>query len=155
MNYFRNKIVRIGSYGDPSAVDNKVWEVVASYAKGKVGYTHQHFKAFTDKDLKNYCMASCDTEKEALNAQRRGWRTFRIRMENEKLLPNEIVCPASLEGGNRTTCEKCGLCSGIKENDSRKNIAIIVHGREWRCQRFVNIMKRRKNKKSYADLITG
>jgi len=155
LNFFRNKIVRIGSYGDPAAVDCNVWEVIASYAKGTVGYTHQHSKAFTDKNLKHYCMASCDTESEAIRAQAKGWRTFRVRLPNEKLLENEIICPASEEGGMKMTCSKCGLCSGIKENkDSRKNIAIIVHGRSWRCQRFCDIMKRRKNKKSYKDLIT-
>jgi len=154
INHFRNKIVRIGSYGDPSAVPVNVWEMVSTYAKGFVGYTHQWHRAFIDEDLKHYCMASCDTEKEMLRAQAKGWRTFRVRLENETLFSNEIQCPASLEAGQKMTCEQCGLCSGIKANkDSRKSIAIVVHGRKWRCQRFAKIMQRRKNKKSYRDLI--
>ena len=75
MHFFRDKIVRIGSYGDPSSCPTNVWEIIASYAKGVVGYTHQHSKAFTDKNLKHYCMASCDTKSEALRAQAKGWRT--------------------------------------------------------------------------------
>ena len=154
MHCFRDKIVRIGSYGDPSAVPTEVWKIITAKAKGFVGYTHQWTRAFIDPNLKHYCMASCDTESEARRASLMGWRTFRVRLKTEKVLPNEAICPASIEAGQKTTCEKCGLCSGIKDNkDSRKSIAIIVHGRDWKCQRFANIMRRRKNKKSYKDLL--
>jgi len=151
---FTGKVVRLGSYGEPSAVPVSVWKTITKHAKGFVGYTHQWDRAFIDTDLKHYCMASCDTAKEALRAQAKGWRTFRVRLENEEVMSNEIMCPASKEAGQKMTCDQCGLCSGIKVNkDSRKSIAIIIHGRDWKCKRFAKIMQRRKNKKSYRDLI--
>jgi hypothetical protein len=51
-----------------------------------------------------------------------------VRGEHGALLPREIPCPASEESGKRTTCAQCRLCSGARDNDVRKDIAIIVHG---------------------------
>lgn len=150
---FRDKIVRIGSYGDPLAVPSNVWKTILSNAAGCSGYTHQ-WRNCKDDSYKRFCMASCDTFKEKLLAQKMGWRTFRIRREDEEISKDEIVCPASQEGGQITTCKKCGLCSGKKETkDSRKNIAIIIHGRSWKIKRFEKIMSLRKAKKKYTHLL--
>lgn len=151
LNLFRDRVVRIGSYGDPASVDNSVWETIAQYTKGWTGYSHQWERSFTNQELKKFCMASVDTIEEAKRAQKKGWRTFRIRAENEELMNNEIACPASEESGRKTTCEKCQMCSGTSRN--AKNVSIIIHGRTWRIKRFTAIMKRRKQKKEYRSLI--
>lgn len=58
-----------------------------------------------------------------------GFRTFRVIQEDDPLDSDEIMCPASAEMGKRTTCDRCGLCSGHADGtDTRKNIAIIDHG---------------------------
>ena len=152
LNLFRDRIIRIGSYGEPCAVPYEVWETIIKLAKGWTSYTHAWEKSYTDKRLKNICMASVDTEEEYLRAKKAGWRTFRVRSKNEALFSGEIICPASEESGRKTTCEKCRMCSGTSFG-GKKDICIIIHGRKWKCQRFLEIMKRRKNKKSYKDLI--
>ena len=152
LNLFRNRVVRIGSYGDPSAVDVNVWISLMEYTKSFVGYTHQFERSFCNPCLKHFCMASVDTKEEALRARKLGWRTFRVRTENEDLMDNEIACPASEESGRKTTCEKCQMCSGGLQG-TKKNVSIIVHGREWKTKRFVEIMKRKKQKREYRSLI--
>ena len=39
---------------------------------------------------------------------------------------NEVTCPASEEGGRKTTCEKCALCAGAGK--VAKSIIIRPHG---------------------------
>ena len=48
-------------------------------------------------------MASADTEAEAKEAWAKGWRTFRVRKGSQDALikGQEIICPASDEGGKR------------------------------------------------------
>jgi len=70
-------------------------------------------------------MASVDTAVEAIEAQKMGWRTFRVHDEAAPIMPNEIMCPASKEAGFRTKCAQCGLCAGTTRK--AKNIAIIAH----------------------------
>jgi len=70
-------------------------------------------------------MASVDTAVEAIEAQKMGWRTFRVRDEADPIMPNEIMCPASKEAGFRTKCAQCVLCAGTTRK--AKNIAIIAH----------------------------
>ena len=140
LNAFRDKIVRLGSYGDPSAVPIEVWNTIAFYAKKVIGYTHQWNKSFTEKDLQKYCMASVDNLSEFRLAKSLGWRTFRVRTSGAKLNKNEISCPASKESGNKTICEKCTCCSGISSK-FKKDISIIVHGRRWVAGKFARRSK--------------
>jgi hypothetical protein len=105
----RGRAVRLGAYGDPAMVPANVWDSLVSRASGYTGYTHQWRTAITHRHL---CMASVDSPEEHAEAQAQGWRTFRVRKESEEILPGETVCPASAEGGNRTTCDRCRLCSG-------------------------------------------
>ena len=107
----RGRAVRLGAYGDPAMVPASVWDSLVSRASGYTGYTHQWRTASSHRHL---CMASVDSPAEHLEAQAQGWRTFRVRKESEEILPGEAVCPASAEGGNRTTCDRCRLCSGAK-----------------------------------------
>ena len=125
-NLCKDKVARLGSYGDPAAIDPEVWETILADSKTNTGYTHQ-WK--TNPALSSVTMASVDSPKEQQQAQDLGFRTFRVRTETEPLLPGEITCPASIEAGQRTTCLKGGLCDGKHgPNDRRKNISIIAHG---------------------------
>jgi hypothetical protein len=118
--------VRLGSYGDPAAVPLWVWEALVSRARKRTGYTHQWRGAATDPGLRRLVMASCDKPADREAATAAGWRTFRVRAEEQPLLPGEITCPASKEAGKRTTCAACGLCGGAETR--AKDIAIIAHG---------------------------
>jgi len=119
----RNRPIRLGAYGDPSAVPLRVWRALCGH--GHTAYTHGWR---TRPALATLAMASVDTPAEATEAQAKGWRTFRVRTSAaDPLLPSEIVCPASTEGGKRTTCTACQLCDGAHEDDQRRSIAIINH----------------------------
>jgi len=154
--YFKGKNVRIGSYGDPASIPYEVWENLCSIVKSYTSYSHQWSNC--DQRLKTICMASVDSiknfDKEYRKAQSMGWRTFRVRESADNPLTyNEFVCPASKEGGQKTTCEKCGLCSGLS-SPITKSIAIILHGDSeatgnFKYKRFIKVMKLRKNKKAW------
>ena len=91
------------------------------------GYSHQ-WMYDAAQHLRNKCMASCHTPEEVERANKRGWRSFRTSSNIEDKLPSEILCPASKEAGQRTTCMRCKLCDGSKgERDKRKNIFIVMH----------------------------
>ena len=72
-------------------------------------------------------MASVETEDEARLAVACGWRYFRVKRASDRPLPNEHTCPASAEGGHRTTCERCGLCNGTRKPRA-PNVVINAHG---------------------------
>ncbi len=156
IEHFRNKYIRIGSYGDPAAVPYEIWENICSVAKGFTGYTHQWKTC--DQRLKNLCMASVDTIKgymvEYHEASKLGWRTFRIRESEENtLMENEFVCPASKEGGAKTNCNKCRMCAGNSVNTISCPV-IMLHADSdemgnWRHKRYMATMKKRKWKKAW------
>jgi hypothetical protein len=122
--------VRLGTYGDPAAVPIHVWRTLTRHAKNWTGYTHQ-WRENGMEDYKEFCMASCDSEQDRLDAKRVGWRTFRVRSVKEltdgsaNTMPGEIRCPASAEAGKVTTCDRCGLCAGTTKK--AKDIVIINH----------------------------
>lgn len=124
-NYFVNRCIRVGSYGDPSAVPSFVWKELLKNNKKHTGYTHAWKD--NDPDLKEICMASVDTYKEMQEAKKLGWRTFRTRLETDKVDKSEYICPASKEAGHKTTCERCGGCSGLRTKQ-KKTPVIIIHG---------------------------
>ena len=128
------RVLRLGSYGDPAAVPSWVWRALVHKANGWTGYTHQWR---IRQSLHDLCMASVDNEEEYQQAKASGWRTFRVRTEDETLMQREIACPASDEAGNKTTCERCRLCAGTAK--PAKDIAIIVHG--TKAKRFIELRK--------------
>ena len=93
-------------------------------APGWTGYTHQWRDPWAQW-CKTVFMASVGSATEATEAQDLGWRTFRTRQWTEAILGGEITCPASKEGGMKSTCAKCRLCSG--SSLPVKNITIIEH----------------------------
>ncbi len=125
----RGQMVRLGSYGDPSAVPQSVWDALLLESIGHTGYTHQH-NANTDYSRLMY---SADSAIEATKAHSEGKRTFRVipvatwnEQGKQSLLQSEILCPASNEAGNKALCIDCGLCKGSSVR--AKSIAIVAHG---------------------------
>lgn len=120
----RDHLLRIGAYGDPAAVPVAFWRNLIRRVKGWTAYTH-HWRT-CDQTLREIAMASVEDERGAVEAQVKGWRTYRVRSE-DSTLHNETPCPASDEMGHRSTCAQCLLCDGTYENDSRRSISIIIH----------------------------
>lgn len=130
---FADRMVRIGSYGDPAAVPTSVWHAYAEGAKGVTGYTHQWRTA--DPELARLCMASCDKPSDREGAKAKGYRTFRILLETEERERGEISCPASKEAGHKLTCEQCGSCDGQRKA-RRGDVAIVAHGSIGKVRKF-------------------
>jgi len=118
LKILRARIVRIGSYGDPAAVPIKVWRSVAG--KSRTGYTHGWRRK---KSLQSLAMASVENIEGAIEAQKKGWRTFRVLKPGEEKLSTEILCPAVSKG---ISCDKCKLCKG--NTTKAKSVAIPAHG---------------------------
>lgn len=135
LNFEASKILfglglRYGSYGDPVAIPMKYWACLSRYCTGKAepGYTHQwRNKKFSRWSKK--LMASTHGIVENNLAHSMGWRTFRTISNVTECADNEIICPASAEGGFRATCETCGACNGRRSlEDIRQSVAIVAHG---------------------------
>jgi hypothetical protein len=137
MEASRNRMVRLGTYGDPAAAPYEVWEMLLSYAAGWTGYTHQWHRAGVDTRIMQLCMASVDSDYEHFYAQALGYRTFRVRLADQPLLAKEFACPASEEGGKRKLCTECKACDGGIDT-AKASPAIIVHG--TLKSRFIPIM---------------
>ena len=121
------RYVRLGAYGDPAMIRARVWRSILALAAGHTGYSHQ-WAADWAQDIASLCMASVDSAGELLAARAAGWRTFRIRLESDPVLPGEFMCPASDEAGKKLQCIACGACDGAGDNYRRASPAIIVHG---------------------------
>lgn len=149
LSYFKDRAIRIGSYGDPAAVPVEVWKQLLSVCSVHTGYTHQWKKC--DNELKQICMASVDTKKEYITANHHGWRTFRTRLDTDEVFENEFVCPASKEGGRKTTCNNCKACNGI--NKMSKTPVIVAHGPTWKTSYYRRCIIPYRNKKRYKGLV--
>jgi len=115
------RVVRLGTYGDPSAVPEYVWTDLLRDAASWTAYTHD---SGWRPDL---AMQSADSHAEAKAHWAKGNRTFRVLQRLEDLdKDNEVLCPASKEAGKRTTCAACKLCGGTS-TASPKSIAIPMH----------------------------
>jgi hypothetical protein len=115
----RNRFIRVGTYGDPGAVPNYVWDELLSEATTWTAYTHR----------KNWrpdiAMQSADNYLQATMQWKQGNRTFRVIADLGELdKKKEALCPASKEAGRRVQCTACKLCKG---NSLAKSIAIVEH----------------------------
>lgn len=126
-----NRMIRLGTYGDPAAVPSNIWDLLLKEARGHTGYTHQH----NAKQAPDYSrmMYSADTVQDAQKAHSKGYRTFRVVSVRDwqdngskALLNNEILCPTSKENDKGVTCLECKLCTGSQSK--AKSIAIVAHG---------------------------
>ena len=115
-----DRYVRFGTYGEPVLHGWNLVSSMAEVAKSWTGYTHQwrrypHFKEFF--------MASTHTPHMEGTAKGEGWRSFVSLSSPNKSFVN---CPASKEAGFKTSCDKCGLCSG-QTGKGKKSIYILEH----------------------------
>lgn len=120
--------VRMGAYGDPSAIPEQSWYNLLANTAGWTGYTHQWRNA-RFAWLRDYCQASCDNAADVRDAKADGWRVFAIvpRDTSRRAYQSETGtlfhdCPA-VTGRKSTTCNACGLCNG-----RRADIIIDAHG---------------------------
>jgi hypothetical protein len=122
----RDRMVRLGTYGDPAAVPAYVWQSLLADAAGHTGYTHQ-WRVIDAATWSPLVMASADTAQDARDAWARGYRTFRVSMAAAKVDVREVLCPASKEAGAKVTCAQCKACSGT--SSARKgSVYIPLHG---------------------------
>jgi hypothetical protein len=114
--------VRLGTYGDPCAIDNDIWKALTSKALYSTAYTHAAINPMPES-----IMTSTDNLKQSIDAWGRNERTFRVISSIDQLYKRrEVLCPASEEMGKRATCASCKLCGGSSIN--AKSIAIVAHG---------------------------
>ena len=146
--------LRYGSYGDPVAIPFKAWDALAKLCTGKAepGYTHQ----WKNKKFSNWSkrvMASTHSAGENAVAQAAGWRTFRTIADISQKADNEIICPASAEGGYTATCETCGACNGRRDmNDKRHSVAIVGHGGDGKLDLVRGVIEKSESKFSLPVL---
>ena len=115
----RGRFVRVGTYGDPAAIPQGVWDELLSEASTWTAYSHQ---SGWRPDI---AMQSADDYHSAVMHWKEGRRTFRVIAELGHLDPtNEALCPASKEAGARVQCTACKLCKG---SSLAKSIAIVEH----------------------------
>lgn len=117
--------LRIGAYGDPVAVPLEIWTPMLLAAGGWTAYSHA-WKQPIAQPYRAFCMASVDSEGERGEALALGWRTFRVRATTDTPIVDEVVCPASEEGGHRAVCADCSLCRGLAR--PAKDVVIVAHG---------------------------
>ncbi len=146
----RRPLLRLSAYGDTAALPSHIVStLVAAAQRAGLRITAYTRGWRTSPHLRTTHMASVATTAERDEAIALGWRTYRTRAwsrsattgawEPEPLAPGEIACPATLEGGRRTTCDRCGLCDGQGKAPNRATIAAIDHGpgRAHRLQAWV------------------
>ncbi len=118
----KGRMVRLGTFGDPAAVPNYIWESLLSESVGHTAYTHGSVNPMPES-----IMTSADSPVQAREAWERGERTFRVISSLDSVIKGkEILCPASEEAGRKVTCISCKLCAGAKVKG--KSIAIVAHG---------------------------
>ena len=132
------KKLRFGAYGDPAALPLWVVRYLETIFDGHTGYTHQW--ETTNQAFQAFTMASVESHEGRRAAKAAGWRTFRVTQSVTDVLPGEIICPATPEGGSKTLCENCMLCSGSNRNtEGVKDIVAIAHGGKATTDRLIQI----------------
>jgi hypothetical protein len=117
--------LRLGTYGDPGACPVSVWQQINRYTSGHIGYSHLwQSVGFDHSAWASLVMASVDSTDEAVLANLHGMRTFRVSIGLDKQV-GELICPASAEGGKKTQCADCMLCSGTSK--VAKDVVIADH----------------------------
>ena len=136
--YLTGLKLRIGTYGDGAAAPIDVWQQLTQFTADHVGYSHQWLNpSFDHEAWGKLVMASADTIDEAAQANLYGMRVFRVSIGADKQ-NGEVSCPASAEGGKKTTCENCMLCAGTSK--AAKDIVIADHALGYK-RRVISIAK--------------
>lgn len=121
LSFLKNRGLRLGSFGEATAVPFDVWKPLLKKASMWTGYTHRFLDC--DPRWKDYLQASVESEAGKELANSLGWKTFRVKNADSPKLRDEVICPASEEGGYQLQCLTCGMCNG-----KNSNIVINVHG---------------------------
>ena len=116
----KSTFVRFGTYGEPSLHPIKMIEEMTNVAKNWTGYTHQWMR----NDLSKFFMASTHDIESEIVARMKGYKSY---IATESKIDGIVNCPASKEAGYKSTCSKCGLCSGTLGTKSTKSIYILNH----------------------------
>jgi len=152
----KGQSIRLGSFGDPAACPQFIWDELLKHSVSHTGYSHASGSKGSDgKSIKvdPALMVSADSRASAHAYQslyqRRTFRVIDVKTWEQQgkkaLLKTEVLCPASTEGFREgVTCSTCGLCNGVivdnqhKNNAQsnggatqvtmRKSIAIVAHG---------------------------
>lgn len=120
-----NTYVRFGTYGEPSLLDQNLVSNMADVASSYTGYTHQWKKDWA-KPYGSWFMASTHSQFQADVAKQLGYRSFIATDNGQYADVDGVMCPASNEGGFKSNCAACGLCSGMKGKGS-KDVKILIH----------------------------
>ena len=118
---FSNRMVRFGSYGNPSLIPLAIVRKIARLSNGWTGYFHD-WHLMTSKRARAYgefFMASTDTKESYARAQEIGLHTFHVG----KCKDGDVLCPSESHGIN---CIDCQLCKGTSVN--ARSIFIAPHG---------------------------
>ena len=114
-----NRYIRFGTYGEPTLLPIDMVSNMVNLSKSHTGYTHQWAKK---PEYSKFFMASTHSAGQSEMAKKLGYRSF---MAVKNSIANAVSCPASKEMGYKSTCEKCGLCSGMRKG--KTNIQILEH----------------------------
>ena len=116
----KDRYVRFGTYGEPSLHPNNVIKQMSKNSKSWTGYTHQ----WRNELFGDVFMASTHSKDEEQQARDRGYRSFVV---SDSKVDGLVGCPASKEGGYKSNCAKCNLCSGTSGTKTEKSINILTH----------------------------
>ena len=126
------KAVRFGAYGEPVLIPLDLVAFMAKHARGYTGYTHQ-WRKLEYLEYNRYFMASADSVSDVFEAHAMGYRSFRVKGENDENLANEIDCPNTTTG---VQCRDCTLCDGMGAHGKGKSITVKVHGTVGKINKF-------------------
>lgn len=125
LSMFKRRGLRLGSYGDPAAVPFYVWKNILQATAFHTGYTSQWRKDIA-QEYKGICQASCHNRKDALEAQKLGWKTYtNLPLDTNNIGLNSVKCPYSED--ETMKCLECKLCNGAKVN-----VEILDHGATYK-----------------------
>jgi hypothetical protein len=125
----RGERVRLGTYGDPSALPLHDLQKICKTSDGWTGYTH--FFREIDSDYSLYLMASVESLEGELLAHSLGYLTFRVLLkedENLEVTKKSIQC-LNVENDKTLVslqCVDCLICSGTKGR-GKKSVYIEEH----------------------------
>lgn len=114
------RYIRFGTYGEPVLHTLDTVTRMTAKAKSWTGYTHQWHR---NPGFNKVFMASTHSDKMEQKAQTLGWRSF---VSVKSAIKSLVSCPASKEGGYKSSCDKCGLCSGTS-GKGKKSVFILEH----------------------------
>ena len=129
---FADRMVRIGSAGDPAMVPVHIWHHALEVAAGHTGYTHQWREAFA-QPLRGLVQASCDGLLDYVDSTERGWKPFLVKPASVATPKGAVHCPSSEEMGRKTNCAACALCDG-----GSVPVVINAHGSRHKAVALLN-----------------